>query len=108
MMTPKEAMEAWSTVINTYKETIGQNDPEITVKKIIKKLGKKKTNEIFATIAMIKKHDGRISPINRNKLRSISINPDCLVCDRWNPLLRCDLDYIHTSHINNMISKLEV
>ena len=109
MMTPKEAMEAWNTVIDTYKETVMQNNPEVTVTEIVKRLGKEKTNEIFATIAMIKKHDGRISLRNRDKLRSISVNPDCLVRDRFeNPLLTCALDYIHTAHIDNMISRLEV
>ena len=43
------------------------------------------------------------------KLSSIPVNPDCTVWDRMvNPMLRTDLDYIHTAHIDNMITELEV
>lgn len=104
-----EIAKVWDGIIETYKETIPQNNPKVTVAAIYKKFGKAKTNEAFATIAAIKKHDGRISPRNRKKLSSIPVNPDCTVWDRIvNPMLKTDLDYIHTAHIDNMITELEV
>ena len=91
------------------KETIPQNNPKVTVSAIYKKFGKAKANEAFATIAEIKKHDGRISQRNRKRLSSIQVNPDCTVWDRMiNPMIGTDLDYIHTAHIDNMITELEV
>ena len=104
-----EIAKVWDGIIETYKETIPQNNPKVTVAAIYKKFGKSKANEAFATIAEIKKHDGRISSRNRKKLSSIPVNPDCTVWD-WmvNPMLRCDLDYIHTAHIDNLITELEV
>lgn len=103
-----EIAKVWNGIIETYKETIPQNNPKVTVDAIYKKFGKAKANEAFATIAEIKKHDGRISQRNRKKLSSIPVNPDCTIWDRSNPMLRTDLDYIHTAHIDNMITELEV
>ena len=104
-----EIAKIWNGIIEIYKETIPQNNPKVTVVAVYKKFGKAKTNEAFATIASIKKHDGRISPRNRKKLSSIPVNPDCTVWDRMvNPMIGCNLDYIHTAHIDNMITELEV
>lgn len=90
-----EIAKVWEGIIETYKETIPQNNPKVTVAAIYKKFGKAKANEAFATIAEIKKHDGRISSRNRKKLSSISVDPDCTVWDRrFNPMLKTDLDYI--------------
>ena len=97
-----ETAKVWDGIIEIYKETIIQNNPKVTVAAIYKKFGKEMANEAFATIAAI-------SPRNRKKLSSIPVNPDCTVWD-WmvNPMLRCDLDYIHTAHIDNLITELEV
>lgn len=104
-----ETAKVWNGIIEIYKETISKNNPKITVAAIYKKFGKAKANEAFATIAAIKKHDGRISPRNRKKLSSIQVNPDCTVWGRMiNPMIGTDLDYIHTAHIDNMITELEV
>lgn len=103
-----EIAKVWEGIIETYKETIPQNNPKVTVAAIYRKFGKAKANEAFATIAEIKKHDGRISPRNRKKLSSIPVNPDCTVWDWMNPMFKTDLDYIHTAHIDNMITELEV
>ena len=104
-----EIAKIWDGIIEIYKETISQNNPKKTVDAIYKKFGKAKANEAFATITEIKKHDGRISPRNRKKLSSIPVDQNCTVWD-WmiNPMLRCDLDYIHTAHIDNLITELEV
>lgn len=104
-----EIAKVWDGIIETYKETIPQNNPKVTVVAIYQKFGKAKANEAFATIAAIKKHDGRISSRNRKKLSSIPVNPDCIVWDRMiNPMIGCNLDDIHTAHIDNMITELEV
>ena len=103
-----EIAKIWDGIIETYKETIPQNNPKITVAAIYRKFGKAKANEAFATIAEIKKHDGRITPWNRKKLSSIPVDQNCTVWDRMNPMLSVDLDYIHTAHIDNMITELEV
>lgn len=104
-----EIAKVWDGIIETYKETIPQNNPKVTVAAIYRKFGKEKANEAFATIAEIKKHDGRISQRNRKKLSTIPVNPDCTVWDRTiNPMIGTDLDYIHTAHIDNMITELEV
>ena len=104
----KEITKVWDGIVDIYKATISQNNPKFTVTQIYKKFGKAKANEAFATIAEIKKHDGRISQRNRKRLSSIPVNPDCTIWDRSNPMLRTDLDYIHTAHIDNMITELEV
>ena len=40
---------------------------------------------------------------------TLQLNPDCTVWDRMiNPMIGTDLDYIHTAHIDNMITELEV
>lgn len=103
-----EIAKVWEGIVKIYKETIPQNNPKVTVAAIYKKFGKEKANEAFATIAEIKKYDGRISPWNRKKLSSIPVNPDYTVWDSNNPMFRTDLDYIHTAHIDNMITELEV
>lgn len=104
-----EIAKVWDGIIETYKETIPQNNPKVTVAAIYKKFDKAKVNEAFATVAAIKKYDGRISCANRKKLSSIPVNPDCTVWD-WiiNPMIGCNLDYIHTAHIDNLITELEV
>lgn len=105
----KEIAKIWDGIVEIYKETIPQNNPKVTVSAIYKKFGKAKANEAFVTIAEIKKHDGRISQRNRKRLSSIQVNPDCTVWDRMiNPMIGTDLDYIHTAHIDNMITELEV
>lgn len=105
----KEIAKVWNGIIKVYKETIPQNNPKITVDAIYKKIDKAKVNEAFATIAEIKKYDGRISPWNRKKLSAIPVDPNCTVWDRMiNPMIGVDLDYIHTAHIDNMITELEV
>lgn len=104
----KEIAKVWNGIIEVYKETIPENNPKITVAAIYQKFGKVKANEAFATVAEIKKHDGRISSRNRKKLSSIPVDPNCTVWDRTNPMLSVDLDYIHTAHIDNLITELEV
>lgn len=106
MMNTNDLASAWEIVIHEYEKTIEQNNPEITVKNIVQILGVNRTKEIFATIAAIKKHDGRISGRNRKIFENISVNPEALIWNWENPLLRVDLDRIHTARIDNMITEL--
>lgn len=107
MMTSRECADAWKVVCEQYGATTSENKPSITMNKIIDALGKEKTKEVFATIAAIKAHDGRISRYNRQYLKSIEINPESIVWSHENPMSYAELDYIHTAHIDNLISELQ-
>lgn len=106
MMKPEECSEAWKTVIKVYDETIGVNNPRVTINKIVDELGLDKTKEVFATVSSIKKGDGRIYGRNREYMNSIPVNPDAVKWDSDNPMLRSNLDHIHTAHISNLITEL--
>lgn len=107
MMKGKEIKDYWKEIVKIYEETIEQNNPKITMDTIYQRLDKAKVNETFATIAAIKSYDGRISPWNREKLKSIPVDPDNLVWSSSNPVIYAGVDDIHTSHIDNMITELE-
>lgn len=106
MLSPKECAEAWKTVIRVYDDTISENKPDLTMEKILDELGVEKTKEIFATVAALKKHDGRIYGKNREAMNAIPVNVECVEWTRSNPVIYADLDHIHTSHINNLITQL--
>ena len=73
---------------------------------IIHKLGIKKTKEVFATIAAIKSHDGRIYGINREYMNGIRIDKENTKLESGNPIMYAGLDDIHTAHINQLITEL--
>ena len=104
-MTPKECADAWKKVVSIYNET-RDTTPATTVKKIVDLLGIRKTKEVFATVASIKKADGRIYGKNREFMESIPVNPECCVWERSNPIIYAGLDDIHTAHINQLITEL--
>lgn len=105
-MTPKECVDAWKVVCEQYDATIPENKPGTTMSKIIDVLGEEKTREVFATVAAIKAYDGRISRYNRQYLTSIEVNPESIAWSLENPMSNAELDYIHTAHIDNLISEL--
>lgn len=105
MMTPKECADAWKEVVRIYNTT-RETTPKITTQKIIESLGTKKTKEVFATVAAIKKHDGRIYGKNREYMESIYINPKSVELQYGNPMIYAGLDDIHTAHIDQMITEL--
>lgn len=107
MMKGKEIKDYWKEIVKIYKETIKQDNPKITMDTIYQRLDKAKVNETFATIAAIKSKDGRISQQNRQKLKSIPVDPDNLVWSSSNPVIYAGVDDIHTSHIDNLITELE-
>ena len=106
MMTPKECADAWKEVCRIYDETREVDRPDNTMDKILETLGMDKTLEVFATVAAIKKHDGRIYGKNREFMNSIPVNPDSLIWDHSNPMASSYMDHIHTAHISNLISEL--
>lgn len=102
-MIAKEISKTWKAVVSIYKETRDYT-PKTTVDAIIGKFGINVTKEVFATVAEIKKHDGRICEKNREYLRSVSVDPRNV--DRDSPVMYAGLDDIHTSHIDQMITEL--
>lgn len=105
-MDAKECASAWKTVVRCYKDTIGDNNPEITMERIISELGMESTLTVFAVVAKIKSHDGRIYGKNREFMESIPTDETCTVWNEDNPVLYAGLDDIHTAHINNLITEL--
>lgn len=106
-MTPKECANAWKEIIRVYKDTI-EESPQFTVNKIIENLGFDKTKEVFATVAAIKKHDGRIYGKNRKYMESIQVNSDAVEWKYGNPMVSAGIDDIHTAHINQLITELRM
>ena len=99
MMNAKEIANIWKEVVKIYNNTRENNLPEKTMEEIIRKFGLEKTKEVFATVAAIKKHDGRIYGKNREYMNSIPV-------DSGNPVVYAGLDDIHTTHINQLITEL--
>lgn len=106
MMSPKECASAWTEVCRIYDETREINRPDKTIDKILETLGMDKTLEVFATVAAIKKHDGRIYGGNKEFVNSIPVNLDSVRWEHGNPMASSYMDHIHTAHINNLISEL--
>lgn len=98
--------DVWKNVVKIYNETEMQT-PEKTMKIIVKKYGVEKAKEVFATIAAIKKYDGRIYGANRDYMNSIDINQKNVGWNRNNPVIYAGLDDIHTTHINQLITELK-
>lgn len=106
MLTPNKCREAWDLILKIYDETISQNNPRNTMDRIIEILGLERTKEVFAVVAAIKKHDGRIYGRNRDFANSIPYNEECTQRIFGNPMIYSGLDHIHTAHINNLITEL--
>lgn len=104
-MNKREIANAWKNIVNIYDES-RTSSPRETLQKIISKYGLEQTKEVFATITVIKKHDGRICGKNRKYMDSIIICPENIVICSDNPILYAGLDNIHTAHIDQLISEL--
>lgn len=105
MMTSTECAAAWKEVVQIYNETCTET-PKTTMNKIIERLGTEKTKEVFATVAAIKKHDGRIYGVNRKFMDEIPVNPESVEWQHGNRMIYAGLDDIHTAHINQLITEL--
>lgn len=106
MMNAKEIASAWKEIVRIYNETREIAPPEGTMCDIIHTFGIKQTEEVFATVAAIKKHDGRIYGKNREYMNSISVDPEIVEWRSGNPVIYAGLDDIHTAHINQLITEL--
>ena len=106
MMNAKEVAGIWKELVKIYNDTREINLPEKTMNEIIRKFGLEKTEEVFATVAAIKKHDGRIYGSNRDYMNSIPIDPENVEWRNGNPVIYAGIDDIHTSHINQLITEL--
>lgn len=104
-MNANDIAEAWKDIIQIYNETRAKG-PKVTISNIIAKYGIGKTKEIFATVAAIKKHDGRIYGINREYMNNIPVNPQIVEWRSGNPVIYAGLDDIHTTHIDQLITEL--
>ena len=105
MMTTYQCAKVWKEVVRIYNET-RETNPKTTMNQIIEWLGIDNTKEVFATIATIKKYDGRISHINREYTNSIPVNRLCIRPLRDNPVIYAGLDDIHMAHIDQLITEL--
>lgn len=105
MMNANEIATAWKEIVRIYNNTREINPPA-TMCEIIHKFGVKQTEEVFATVAAIKKHDGRIYGKNREYMDSITVDSENVEWKRGNPIRYAGLDDIHTAHINQLITEL--
>ena len=77
-----------------------------TMSEIVQSFGLEKTKEVFATVAAIKKHDGRIYGKNREYMNSIPVDSENVEWRSGNPVVYAGLDDIHTTHIDQLITEL--
>ncbi len=105
MKTPEELKELWKRVREIYAETRDTN-PRETITKIIEEMGFESAREVFAAVAKIKKHDGRIYGDNRKWTNMVPTDPTASEWGQNNALIYAGLDDIHTTHINQLITEL--
>ncbi len=109
MRTPKELKDLWLKVREIFHASFDAGEiPSQTMDKIVDAIGLDAAVEVFAAVAQIKKHDGRIYGKNREWTDSIPVNPDALT---WaygaiNEFCSAGLDDIHTAHVNQLITEL--
>lgn len=106
MMDKRECANAWKQVNIIYDETINEDNPGITMEKIISTLGMENTMEVFAAITELKKNDERISSRNRSIMNDIPVLPECTEWNSNNPIIYADTDHIHTTHFDDLLSEL--
>ena len=107
MLSPSQVADNWRKIVLIFDESRDKGEnPAETAKTIVSTLGKEAAIETFAVISQIKKHDGRIYGENREFMDNIPVNPDAIVWDNVNPVIRAGVDLIHTTHINQLITEL--
>ncbi len=105
MMNAKEIANTWKEIVRIYNTT-REISPEATMREIINKFEIDQTKEVFATVAAIKKYDGRIYGKNREYMNNITIDLENVEYRSGNPMIYAGLDDIHTTHINQLITEL--
>ncbi len=107
MRTTKDLKNLWFKVREIYHTSFDAREiPEQTMNKIVDDIGLDAAVEVFAAVAQIKKHDGRIYGKNREWTNSIQITQDALQWDYGNELIQAGLDDIHTAHVDQLITEL--
>lgn len=106
MYNANEYAKVWNAVVNSFKNRTNTEKPMDLIMDILTDYPEDLVVETFAAVAQIKKYDGRIYGRNRDWMDSIAVDPVAVEWDRSNPMLRTDLDYIHTAHINQLITEL--
>lgn len=104
-MTAKQCADNWKRIVQIYKET-RDTTPSNTINLIVAELGKADTYTVFATVAEIKRHDGRIYGRNRTRMNEEPFIPEAVKREYGNPMIYAGLDDIHTAHINQLIGAL--
>lgn len=110
MLTPKEMAVVWNGIQQKYEETRSMT-PSDTIDSILKDFKLDDVLETFAAITRIKEGDGRIWHTNREWMETIPVSPECYDWQNrdyriFNEFFRTDLDAIHTTHIDQMITEL--
>lgn len=105
MMNANKIANTWKEIVRIYNNT-RNTSPETTTNEIVGTFGINKAKEVFATVAAIKKHDGRIYGKNREYMNSIPVDPEIVEWRSGNPVIYAGLDDIHTTHINQLITEL--
>ena len=108
MMSAEEIASAWKEIVQIRENGRSNNtfSPEKDMMAIVDKFGLEQTEEVFATIAAIKKNDGRIYGLNRDYMNTISVDSQNTEWRSENPVLYAGLDDIHPAHINQLITEL--
>ncbi len=109
MRTPKELKDLWICVRKIFHLSFDAGEiPSQTMDKIIDEIGIDAVVEVFAAVAQIKEHDGRIYGKNREWTNSITVNPDALTWGpgTFNEFRSAGLDDIHTAHVDQLITEL--
>lgn len=102
MLTVQEVRDGWARVVEIYNSNRDDtNRPDDAMSLMLNEFGYDKTREIFATIAKIKQHDGRIYGANREFMDETPTNPEIGYMSRIG-----HLDDIHPAHINQLIGEL--
>ena len=107
MLLNKDCVEKWLRIKEIIKVGMNKhNRPDYTAKEIVDEIGMDDALEVFATVAWIKKHDGRIYGLNRDFMNSIEINTLNAAWNHENNMMSTGLDDIHTAHLDQIITYL--
>lgn len=99
-------LEMWNVVVERYKAQDNGNPADL-IKSLLGDYSDDLVKETFVAVAQLKAHDGRIYGDNRKWTDSIEVDPVATEYTRENMLFRRGyLDYIHTAHINQLITEL--
>lgn len=105
-MKSDELAAIWKEIVCIFKGRKYNETPNEVMDTIIQTFGMEKTEEVFATVAIIKAGDGRIYGLNRDYMDSIPVNPDAVRWGHGNCMIYAGLDEIHPTHINQLITQL--